>query len=264
MSGTRPGSEWTRFASLSLNLCPWCISVRFKSRTRCLDCREFHHQQSAAGQHRPFWCHTVYWPRSRFAVRNASVIRPQLFTVCFVLILTFCTCPKVYGSICRKGGERAQKLVMTSSVVCLFLTHCSAEILWGSTAASSWRFALVPVSTRVYARLPAFSSQPANPAIFPHPTAVSLFPASHPHQSCLFLDSLKTLLASGRYTHFCFHFKICFVNVCVCVHPCMYGCMYMCGGQSLKLRGFLPHFPSCMLVESGSPLEPPVSLAGLD
>lgn len=103
---------------LSLNVCPWCISVRFKSRTRRLYCREFHHQQSVAGKHWPFWCDTVYWPGSRFTVRNTLVVRLQLFAVCFVLILTFCMCPKVYGSICRKGGERAQKLVMASSVIC--------------------------------------------------------------------------------------------------------------------------------------------------
>lgn len=94
------------------------VFVRFKSRTRRLDCREFYHQQSVAGKHWPFWRNTVHWPGSRFAVRNTLVIRLQLFTVCFVLILTFCMCPKVYGSICRKGGEHAQKLVMTSSVVC--------------------------------------------------------------------------------------------------------------------------------------------------
>lgn len=98
--------------------CDANVSGRFESRTCCLHCWEFYHQQNVAGEHRSFRGNTVYWPRSRLTVRNTFVAIWLLFLFvglcfCFVQILKLCMCPKVYESICKKrGGVDAQKWIM--------------------------------------------------------------------------------------------------------------------------------------------------------
>lgn len=202
--------------------CDADVSGRFESRTCRVHCWEFYHQQNVAGEHRSFWCNAVYWPRSRFTVRNTFVAiwLPFLFVClcfCFVQILTFCMCPKAYESICKKGWWGCSDVDHGLSLSRGPFSPAPQPLPGAELCASPWRvtLALVCICTHT---IPCFSvfSLLTLPSfcILLHSLLISSFWPTL--TASLFRLSKKTF-GSLRYIYFCFHFKICFMNMCVCV-----------------------------------------------
>lgn len=142
--------------------CDANVSGRFESRTCCLHCWEFYHQQNVAGEHRSFRGNTVYWPRSRLTVRNTFVAIWLLFLFvglcfCFVQILKLCMCPKVYESICKKKGWcGCSEMDHGLSLRWVPFSPAQQPLPGAEICASPWGVTLVLVCTCIHA-IPSLS-----------------------------------------------------------------------------------------------------------